>query len=96
MFRASGGALHQREDLQPCNRRIKQGGYWRVVAPFSPVPPHREQREDEETEMELTEEQLRKLLERAWDMASLAERLGMNEPALAENEINGLIDEVEE
>jgi hypothetical protein len=44
----------------------------------------------------ISEKQLRELLERVWELAECAEHAGVNEPALKEAEINGLIDSVEE
>lgn len=46
--------------------------------------------------MNISEEQLRVLLERAWELAEAAQQAGVNEPALKEAEIEGLIDSVEE
>ena len=46
--------------------------------------------------MEISEQQLRALLERAWELAEAAERFGVNEPTLKEAEIDGLIDSAEE
>lgn len=46
--------------------------------------------------MNISEQQLRELLERAWELAEAAERGGVNEPALKDAEIEGLIDSVEE
>ena len=46
--------------------------------------------------MNISEKQLRELLERAWELAEAAEHAGVNEPALKDAEIEGLIDSVEE
>ena len=46
--------------------------------------------------MNISEQQLRELLERAWELAECAEHAGVNEPALKDAEIDGLIDSIEE
>ena len=45
--------------------------------------------------MSLTLEQLKSLLERAWQMGSKAAEAGCDEPILMETEIEFLIDEVQ-
>lgn len=46
--------------------------------------------------MNISEQQLRGLLERAWELAEAAALARVNEPALKDAEIEGLIDSVEE